>query len=87
MKITQQDKDIATKALIDAYCVAMRVFQAAPDEDALTAWTIMCNIDDLREYIDKAELVDNYSSAPDVMRDISELQQALEEGELIRDFT
>ena len=87
MKITREDRNNALKALGNAYCVAMRVFQACPDEDALTAWTLMCNIEDMQQYISEAELVNGYSAAPDVIRNISELQQALEEGGLIRDFT
>lgn len=61
MKITVEDKSKAIAALANAYCVAMRVFNACPDEDTVIAWDVMRSIDELQQYIDKAELVDKYT--------------------------
>ena len=61
MKITVEDKAKALAALANAYCVAMRVFQAVPDEDTIVAWDVMRSIDELQQYIDKAEIVDKYT--------------------------
>lgn len=61
MKITREDRNDALKALGDAYCVAMRVFQVVPDEDAVIAWKVMHSIDELQHYIGNAELVDDYT--------------------------
>ena len=61
MKITAEDKAKALAALGNAYCVAMRVFRACPDEDAVTSWRVMQSINDLQQYIDKAEIVDKYT--------------------------
>ena len=60
MKITIEDRNNALNALDDAYCVAARVFQACSDEDAFIAWDVMRSIDELQQYIWKAEIVDKY---------------------------
>ena len=60
MKITREDRNNALKALDIALNVALKTFYAAPDEDAAFIWNAICRIDDLQEYIGKAEIIDAY---------------------------